>query len=91
VSGPPQQFPSGMITAADLYREVTGMRTEVARAFERLSVVEVRNTASDQLHLDHETRLRALERFRYALMGAAGLIGAASGVVSALLATGGHL
>lgn len=77
------------ITAADLYREVTGMRAEVGAALLRLAVIETRNSLADQAHADQEARLRALERFRYSLMGAAvlagGVVGALSGIVSALI------
>ena len=73
------------ITAADLYREVTGMRAEVSAALTKLAVIETRNGLSDQAHVDQEMRLRTLERFRYSLMGAAVLAGTASGFVAALI------
>jgi hypothetical protein len=77
------------ITAADLYREVTGMRAEVAAALTKLAVIETRNGLSDAAHADQESRLRALERFRYSLMGAAVLAGvlagSATGFVSAIV------
>jgi hypothetical protein len=73
------------ITAADLYREVTGMRAEVGAALTKLAVIETRNGLSDAAHADQEMRLRALERFRYSLMGAAVLAGTAAGFVSALI------
>jgi hypothetical protein len=77
------------ITAADLYREVTGMRAEVGAALTKLAVIETRNGLSDQAHADQEMRLRALERFRYTLMGAgvlAGMLaGTLAGVVSAIV------
>lgn len=73
------------ITAADLYREVTGMRAEVAAALTKLAVIETRNGLSDQAHADQEARLRALERFRYSLMGAAILAGTLAGSISAVI------
>lgn len=83
-------FPPGVITAADLYREVTGMRTDLAMFAGRMAVVETRNQAADGLHADHESRLRALERFRYSLMGAGVLAGSAAGIVSSYLMQRGH-
>jgi hypothetical protein len=78
------------ITAADLYREVTGMRAEVSAALTKLAVIETRNGLSDQAHADQEMRLRALERFRYSLMGAAVLAGSLAGFISALVTTAHH-
>lgn len=81
---------SGIITAADLYREVTGVRTDLAAFAGRLAVVEVRNSAADGLHADHETRLRVLERFRFTLMGGAALAGSLAGWLSSWLLARGH-
>jgi hypothetical protein len=73
------------ITAADLYREVTGMRAEVGAALTKLAVIETRNGMFDRELSDQEVRLRALERFRYSLMGAAVLAGTLAGFVSAII------
>jgi hypothetical protein len=77
------------ITAADLYREVTGMRAEVGAALTKLAVIETRNTLADSAHTDQEARLRQLERFRYTLLGTATAVGAGigalSGIISALI------
>jgi hypothetical protein len=73
------------ITAADLYREVIGMRAEIAAALTKLAVIETRNVLSEQAHADQEIRLRSLERFRYSLMGAAVLAGTLAGFVSAII------
>jgi hypothetical protein len=84
------ELPPGVITVADLYREMSGMRADVGRALERLTVVEVRNSAADTIHTDHEARIRVLERFRFTLMGAAMLAGSAAGVIATLITSGVH-
>jgi hypothetical protein len=79
------EVPPGAITVADLYREIAGMRADVGRALERLAVVEIRNTTADATHMDHEGRLRTLERFRFTLMGVASAVGAISGIVAQVI------
>lgn len=64
----------GAVTTADLYREMIGMRTDVVRALTLLD-------AASRTDQDHEGRIRALERFRFTLLGSAAGISAA---VSAL-------
>ena len=71
---PDVTIPAGAVTTADLYRELIGMRVDVARALTKLD-------AAALVDSDHEQRLRALERFRFTLLGAAV---AASAVFSAL-------
>ena len=75
------------ITTADLYREVTGMRAEVGAALTRLAVIETRNGLADAAHADQEARIRALERFRYSLLGASVLAGSLAGIISAIITT----
>ena len=67
-------IPAGAVTTADLYRELIGMRVDVARALTKLD-------AAAAIDSDHEQRLRALERFRFTLLGASVV---ASAVFSAL-------
>jgi len=73
------------ITAADLYREVTGMRAEVGAALTKLAVIEARNGMYDRELSDQEVRLRALERFRYSLMRAAVLAGMLAGTLAGFI------
>ena len=75
----------GSVTIADLYRELIGMRNDINKALTRIEVLDTRHTDIDQLGRDHESRLRALERFRYTLAGMAVLGGAASGYIGYLL------
>jgi hypothetical protein len=52
--------PDAVITLKDVYTQVTML-------VGHMQAVDTRNTLADQLHVDHETRLRALERWRYAM------------------------
>jgi hypothetical protein len=57
--------------AMHAYREVVDMRTDITKALTRIEVIDSCKADSDKLHTDHETRLRALEHFRFTLLGAA--------------------
>jgi hypothetical protein len=76
-----------VITVADLYREVTGMRSETLT---KLATIETRDAMTSMMQTDHESRLRVLERFRYTLLGASLLAGSAAGIIASLLTTKGH-
>lgn len=47
--------------------DMSATRAEVASVSARLGVIESRAGDADTARQDHETRLRALERWRYAL------------------------
>ena len=79
------ELQAGQVTIADLFREIAAMRTEVARTLTRLEVLDAQGTAADQLHRDHETRIRKLEAFRWQLMGVYVLLSVLSGYVGFLL------
>lgn len=49
-----------LVTAKDVYREVLKLSGH-------MQGVTARNLAADEIHKDHEARLRMLERWRYAL------------------------
>lgn len=72
----------GTVTAADLYRELVSMRADVASALTHLQIIEARNKNADELHHDHETRLRILESFRAKVLGISISVGFASGILS---------
>lgn len=82
-------LPAGTVTIADLYRELVGMRNDVARALTRIEVIDSRNGDADKLHSDHEQRIRALEQFRWKLAGIAIVMAIIAGFVTAWLP--GHL
>lgn len=79
------ELPAGQVTIADLYRELTGLRADVARALTRIEVIDSRSADADRLHADHEMRLRALESFRWKLTGIALGMSAISGAAAAWL------
>ena len=75
----------GSVTIADLYRELVGMRSDLTRVLAHQEATDLLNHNAEQIHADHETRLRMLERFRYTLAGLAIVGGAASGYVGYVL------
>lgn len=75
----------GAVTVADLYRELVGMRGDLARVLAHQEAIDLINRSADQIHADHEGRLRILERFRYTLAGLAVIGGMASGFLGYLL------
>lgn len=54
-------IPTGQITAADLFAEVSATRREVAAALTQIQVMETRHAAINGDVTDHESRLRVLE------------------------------
>ena len=84
------QLPAGQVTIADLYREISGMRADVGKALERIAVIDSKNNTAERDHLDHETRIRTLERFKYIMLGGAGLGGAIAGWIAQYVANRGH-
>ena len=54
-------LPGTQVTTSDVYKEVVGLRADVVKVLTRLEVIESRNRDADGLHHDHETRLRTLE------------------------------
>lgn len=55
-------LPPGSVTLSDLYAAINALRGEIAIALARLGVIESRNGDADSIHGDHEARLRVLER-----------------------------
>ena len=75
----------GSVTIADLYRELVGMRSDLTRVLAHQEATDLINRGAEQIHADHESRLRMLERFRYTLAGLAVIGGAAAGWAGYLL------
>lgn len=71
------EIPAGAVTVADLYRELTGLRGDLALALTEIRVMEAHRQSAVDTDRDHETRLRTLERFKWQLMGAAVAVSAA--------------
>jgi hypothetical protein len=78
-----EMIPPGAVTTADLYRELVGIRTDMAKNLVRLEVGAAVDT-------DHETRIRQLERFRYLLLGATIVVSAAVSAFGTWVASGVH-
>lgn len=70
--------------------DMSVIRDGVTKAAGRIDALDKLNTLADQIHADHEGRLRVLERFRLVLIGVALAAGAASGYLADLLAHVGH-
>lgn len=71
----------GAVTIGDLYRELVGMRSDLSRVLAHQEATDLINRGADQIHADHEARLRMLERFRYTLAGLAVVGGGVMGYV----------
>jgi hypothetical protein len=71
----------GAVTIADLYRELVGMRSDLTRVLAHQEATDLINSRAEQIHADHESRLRMLERFRYTLAGLAAIGGGVMGYV----------
>ncbi len=78
-------IPDGSITVKDLFLELKGLREDLTRVLVHMEAVDTRNTAADRAHTDYETRLRALETFRYKLAGLAVIGGVGAGWVGYIL------
>jgi hypothetical protein len=62
-------FPDGSITVKDLFVELKGMHSDLTRVLTHMERVDERNRQADQLHTDHEGRLRTAEHEVQALTG----------------------
>lgn len=80
----------GIVTNADLYRELVGIRSDVGRALTHIEVINVRNTAADRLDVDHETRIRTIEAWKWKVTGMAVAVGTAAGIVAGIVAAHVH-
>jgi hypothetical protein len=74
----------GSVTTADLYRELVGLRGDMGKVLVRMERVDTVNAAAEEIHRDHETRLRVLEGFRWKLFGASCAASALVGAVVSL-------
>lgn len=74
---------TGQVTLADLFRVMSAMQADVAKVATRLEVLDTNNKNADAIHADHETRIRALEAFRWKLAGIAVVLGILVGIASA--------
>lgn len=61
--------------------ETTTILTAIARLEVKVDGLVGENTKADQLHLDHEQRIRRLERWMFILTGIAAAGGSAAGTI----------
>ena len=54
-------IPSGQVTAADLFSEVTAARREIGQVLSHVAVMDARYQAMTMQLADHETRIRLTE------------------------------
>ncbi len=66
--------------------DLAAMRADLSRALTRVEVLDAAAKSAETVHGDHETRLRALERWRWSIptVGALGVIATIVGVVEAV-------
>lgn len=84
------ELAAGQVTIADLYRELTGMRTDLGKALTRLEVMDTEHKSTSGQLGDHEMRLRSLEAFRWKLAGIALAVASIAGIVSGIAAAHVH-
>lgn len=73
------EMPTGQVTVADLFRVMSEMRTDMGKALAHLEVIDSRNKNADDVHRDHEFRIRAIESWRWKATGAATMAGILAG------------
>lgn len=79
------ELPAGQVTVADLYRELTGMRRDLAEVITGNRLAEDRHTTNVEQHRDYERRLRFLERGWWKALGAAAALSIAVSLITALV------
>ena len=62
-----EPIPGGMVTTADLYRQMITIGNDLIRAMTRLEM-------ADRERADHEQRIRRLESFHLKILGAAATV-----------------
>jgi hypothetical protein len=78
------------VTLADLFRVLSAIQGDLAKMATRLEVIDTVSKTADQQRADHETRIRALEAFRWKLAGIAIVVGILAGFVTAWASSRGH-
>ena len=68
--------------------QLTDLRVAMARVETAIGGIVETNKGGDEVHKDHEQRLRRLERWMFLLTGAAATLGSSAGVVVSRLLGG---
>lgn len=56
-----------IITIKDVYDQLSVVAERLGEMVVHMQSIDTRNSAADALHVDHESRLRKLEAWRYAI------------------------
>lgn len=80
------QMPGGQVTLADLFRVLSAIQSDMSKMATRLEVIDTRNKSADEIHRDHEARLRILETAKAKIYGAAITISAVTSALGSWLA-----
>lgn len=70
---------------ADISKDVTAARADLAAANTKLAVIDVRTETGAVTAADHEARIRVLESFRSKLLGISIAVSTSSGILSGLI------
>jgi len=68
------ELPPGLVTVADLYREMVNIREALGEVATGIKIADERHQVNQAVHTDYETRIRALERGWWKISGAAAVI-----------------
>ena len=80
------ELPAGQVTVADLYREMVEVRNQIGNLVTGFTLAEERHQNDQEVHRDHERRIRTLERGWWKVSGAAAVISVIVSLLTALLA-----
>jgi len=79
------ELPAGQVTVADLYREMVEVRNQIGNLVTGFTLAEERHKNDQEVHRDHERRIRGLERGWWKISGAAAAISVIVSLLTALL------
>ena len=75
------------ITIADLFRVMSDIQANLAKALTKLEVIDARNVNADERHRDFEQRIRKLESAKAKMAGVAATVGTIAGILSGYFAS----
>jgi hypothetical protein len=84
------ELQGGQVTLADLFRVLSAIQSDLGKLATRLEVIDNRNKGADATDADHEQRLRALEAFKWKVVGLSMAISAITSVLTVYLSSRGH-
>jgi hypothetical protein len=81
----PPELSEGQVTIADIFRVLTSIQTDLGKMVVRLEVNDVTLQSSKADILDHETRLRIVERASIRTNAVAATVGTLAGAIAGIL------